>query len=140
MQTGEASQRRQRELIVANLVLVTLLVVHSLDHVLRQSDPVPGGTAVAGLAGLGAAVVCLVLAVAGSRWAPAATALVGLATPIGFVAIHVLPEWSVFSQPYADIEVDALSWLGMLVPAVAAAGVGAIGLRAARSQQFSAAS
>jgi len=140
MQTGAASQRRQRELVAANLLLVVLLAVHSLDHVLRQSDPVPAEAAVAGLAGLGTAVVCLVLAIAGSRWAPTATALVGLATPIGFVAIHVLPEWSVFSQPYADIDVDALSWIGMLVPAIAAAGVGAIGLRAARSQQFSAAS
>ncbi len=127
-------------LIAGNLLLLALLVLHTLDHTLRQTETVPVEAATAATAGFVAAVLALGLVLGGHRLAPAATALVGLATSAGFVAIHVFPEWSVFSQPYADIDVDALSWAAMLVPALAAAGVGAIGVNAARSQQFSAAS
>ncbi len=135
-----AGRSPHRELIAGNALLVALLVVHALDHVLRQDAPVPSATAAAGTAGFVAAVLALGLALASHRLAPAATALVGLATAVGFVAIHVFPEWSAFSQPYADIDADTISWTAMIVPALAAAGVGTIGVHAARSQQFSAAS
>jgi hypothetical protein len=128
MMASTTADGRTRALVAPVLLLVVLLVVHSLDHSLRQSATVPAEAAVAGLAGLGVALVALALAAAGSRLAPAATAFAGLATAVGFVAVHVVPEWSVFSQPYADIPVDAVSWTAMLVPAFAAAGVGALGL------------
>lgn len=121
-------------LVASNLTLVALLAVHSLDHILRQTVPVPAEAAFAGTVGLGAALVALGLSLMRSRVAPVATAFVGLATAIGFVAVHVLPEWSVFSQPYADIDVDALSWIGMLVPATAAAGIGALGVSRLRTR------
>ena len=121
--------RGSSALVAGNLMLVGLLVLHSLVHIVRQTASVPAEAAVAGTAGLAAAIGALSLSAARSRWAPAATALVGLATAAGFVAVHVLPEWSVFSQPYADIDVDAVSWVGMLVPAAAAAGVGVLALR-----------
>jgi len=128
---GTASLRirsRQSELAAANLLLIALLVVHTLDHTFRQAAQVPAEAALAGSVGFVAAVGALLLALMGNRWAAALTGLVGLATAAGFVAIHVFPEWSVFSQPYSDIDVDALSWTAMLVPALAAAGVGALGL------------
>ena len=124
-----ARPQANRLLVAGNLTLVALLVLHSLDHIVRQTASVPAEAAVAGTVGLGASLGALALAMSGSRWAAAATALVGLATAVGFVAVHVLPEWSVFSQPYADIDVDAVSWVGMLVPAAAAAGVGTLALR-----------
>jgi len=135
-----AGRSPRKELIAGNLLLVALLVVHTLDHVLRQDAPVPSATAFAGLAGIVAAVFALGLALAGHRRAPAGTAFVGIATAVGFVALHVFPEWSVFSQPYADIDADAISWTAMIVPAIVGAGVGTIGVRAARLQQFSAGS
>jgi len=110
-------------------VLLALLVVHSLDHALRQDARVPAEASTGGAVAFVAAVLALALAVAGSRLAPLASTLVGLGTAAGFVAVHVLPEWSAASQPYADIDVDALSWVAMLVPALAAAGVGVLGLR-----------
>ena len=122
------SHPRRTELIAANLLLLVLLVVHTLDHTLRQTAAVPAETAFAGTAGFVAAAGALFLALAGNRLAALATAFVGFITAAGFVAIHVFPEWSVFSQPYADIDVDGLSWTAMLVPALAAAGVGALGL------------
>jgi len=114
-------------------VLIALLVVHTLDHVLRQTASVPAEAATAGTVGFVAAVAALALSLAGTRWAAPTTALVGFATAAGFVAVHVLPQWSVFSQPYADIPVDAASWVAMLVPAFAAAGVGLLGLRTQRT-------
>lgn len=131
MPLAPASASPRRRLIAANLMLVALLIVHTLDHVLRQEAAVPAEAAVAGTVGLGAALAALGLSLAGSRPAAPVTALVGLATAAGFVAVHVLPDWSAFSQPYADIPVDALSWAGMIVTALAAAGVGAVGWRAA---------
>lgn len=126
--TVSRPRSRRRELIAANLLLIALLVVHTLDHTFRQAAEVPAEAALAGTAGLGAALVALLLSGTGSRWAGAATGFVGLSAAAGFVAIHVFPEWSVFSQPYSDIDVDGLSWTAMLVPAAAAAGVGALGL------------
>lgn len=126
-------RRRTDLLAAANLTLLALLFVHTLDHTLRQTAPVPAEAAFAGFAGIGAGLVALALSLATSRLAPVVTAFVGIATAVGFVAVHVLPEWSVFSQPYADIDVDALSWAGMLVPAVAAAGIGVLGLSRLRS-------
>lgn len=126
---------RIRELVAADLVLVALLAIHTLDHVLRQSATVPAATAAAGTAGFAAALAALGLAALGHRWAPAVSAFVGLVTAAGFVALHVLPEWSAFSQPYADIDVDALSWVAMAVPALAGAGVGALALRLVRAQR-----
>ena len=135
---ASAPALRVPALIAGTGLLVALLVVHTLDHLLRQSDPVPGATAAAGTAGFVAALVALAMAALGHRWAPAVTALVGLTTAAGFVAIHVLPEWSAVSQPYPDIDVDALSWVGMAVPALAAAAVGAFALRLARERRFAA--
>jgi hypothetical protein len=125
---------RPRLLLPANLVLVALLLVHVLDHELRQTASVPDAAGAAGLAGFAAALLALGLTAARSRLAAPATALVGFATAAGFLAVHVLPDWGPFSQPYPDIDVDAASWAAMLVPAAAAAAAGAIGLSRLRDE------
>lgn len=118
-------------LIAALAMLLGLLVVHALDHSLRQSAPVPAGASTLGTLGFLAAGTTLLLALIGSRWAWPLTALVAFGTFVGFLAVHVAPDWGPFSQPYADIPVDALSWVAMLVPAAVALGVGLFALRAA---------
>ncbi len=123
---------RHGRLAAAILSLLALLVLHALDHSLRQEAKVPAEASTGAAVAFVAAVAALALALAGSRLAPLAAALVGLGTAAGFVAVHVLPEWSAASQPYADIDADALSWVAMLVPALAAAGVGVLGLRSLR--------
>ena len=57
-----AAHRRSGLLVAGNAMVVGLLALHSLDHILRQEAAVPAEAAVAGLAGLGAAVVSLALA------------------------------------------------------------------------------
>ncbi len=117
-------------LIAAMAMLLGLLVAHALDHSLRQSATVPAGTATLGTLGLVANGAALVLALAGTRWAWPLTALVAFGTFVGFLVVHVVPDWGPFSQPYTDIPVDALSWVAMLTPAVVAFGVGVFALRA----------
>jgi hypothetical protein len=117
-------------LVPANLLLLGLLLIHALDHALRQEASVATAGQALGIAGMLGALLSLGLAAGASRLAPLATAIVGLSTAAGFVAVHLLPEWGAFSQPYHDLGVDGVSWIGMLVPMIGAALVGAIGLRA----------
>ena len=121
-------RRRSRGLVAWSALLLGLLVVHALDHALRQEAAVPAGTSAVGAAGFLAVLLVLGLAVAGHPLAPAATAFVGFATAAGFLALHVLPDWGPFSQPYSDIPVDDLSWVAMVVPAVSGLVIGGVGL------------
>lgn len=118
-------------------LLLSMLVIHALDHSLRQSAPVPTEASTLGTIGFVATAVALVLAIVGSRWAWAATALVAFGTFLGFLLVHVAPDWGPFSQPYEDIPVDALSWIAMLVPALVALGVGVYALRTSTGRKAS---
>jgi hypothetical protein len=124
-------------LIAALAMLLGLLVIHALDHSLRQSAPVPTEASTLGTVGFVATGAALVLAIMGSRWAWPLTALVALGTFAGFLLVHVAPDWGPFSQPYEDIPVDALSWIAMLVPALVALGVGVWALRHPKRGQAS---
>ena len=121
---------RDPVLVGALAMLLVLLVIHALDHSVRQSAPVPTEASTLGTVGFVATGFALALAVVGSRWAWPATAVVAFGTTFGFLAVHVAPDWGPFSQPYADIPVDTLSWVAMLVPAVVAFGVGLFVVRA----------
>jgi len=105
-----------RRLLLANLALAILLAGHIADHSLRQ----PAGgqlslvASVPGLLGALAVFVSLALVAFGYRYAPQVAGTIGLLTALGFVVVHVAPHWSMFSDPYADRELDAGSWIQML--------------------------
>jgi hypothetical protein len=128
--TRASSSSRDPVLVSALATLLALLALHALDHSLRQSAPVPTEASTLGTLGFLTTVAALAFALAGSRWAWPLTVLVAFGTTFGFVAVHVAPDWGPFSQPYADIPVDALSWVAMLVPAAVALGVGVFAVRA----------
>ena len=125
---SRVSPRRSRRLVAGNALLLGLFVVHALDHAVRQEAAVPPGTSAVGAVGLATVLLALGLAVVGHPLAAAATTFVGFATAIGFVVVHVVPDWGPFSQPYPDIPVDDLSWVAMIVPAVVGLVVGGLGL------------
>jgi len=116
-------------------LLLAILAGHALDHALRQEAAVPGAVSAVGAAGFLTTLVALGLAVAGHRFDAAASAVVGFGTTLGFLAIHVVPDWGPFSQPYSDIPVDDFSWVAMIVPIVAGAVLGGLALSRLRDTE-----
>jgi hypothetical protein len=105
-----------RRLLIANIALAVLLVVHIADHTLRQPAAGQLGAlaSLPGLLGTVAVFVSLAFVARGARHAAQFAGLVGLLTAVGFVAVHLAPHWSMFSDPYADRHLDAGSWIEML--------------------------
>jgi hypothetical protein len=105
-----------RRLLFANAALAVLLAGHVADHVLRQpaEQQLSLVGSVPGLLGAVAVWVSLVLVARGRRHAPQIAGTLGLLTAVGFVAVHLAPHWSIFSDPYADRYLDSGSWIQML--------------------------
>ena len=114
----------------AGALLLVLLVAHTADHELNQ-PPREYGLALTlpGFLGLAAAVTVVVLAWRRSRAAAPAALVVGAGTVTGFFAIHLLPRWSAFSDPYSAFEPNALSWALVALPMAAAAWLALRGAR-----------
>jgi len=105
-----------RRLLYANAALAVLLAGHVADHVLRQpaDEQLSLVGSLPGLLGAVAVWVSLVLVARGWRWAPQVAGTLGLLTATGFVAVHLAPHWSLFSDPYAERYLDGGSWIQML--------------------------
>lgn len=105
-----------RRLLLANLALAILLVAHVADHAFRQSPHEQLSTigSLPGLLGAVAVFVSLGLVAFGYRHAPVIAGTIGLLTAVGFVAVHLVPHWSLFSDPYEDRYLDVWSWIEML--------------------------
>jgi hypothetical protein len=105
-----------RRLLIANAALAALLAGHVADHALRQPAGEQLGlvASLPGLLGTVAVFVALMLVARETKNAAQFAGLVGLATALGFVAVHLAPHWSMFSDPYADRHLDAVSWIEML--------------------------
>lgn len=112
-----------RRLLLANLALAILIAGHVVDHVLRQpaDEQLSLVASLPGLLGTVAVFVALGLVAADYRHAPEVAGVIGMLTALGFVAVHLAPHWSMFSDPYADRNLDAGSWIEML--AALAAGL-----------------
>jgi uncharacterized membrane protein YeaQ/YmgE (transglycosylase-associated protein family) len=121
------------------VVLVGLLAGLIADHVFRQTGSGLSAAASApGLVGALLAVGSLVLAARRDPRAAPVAAVVGLLTALGFVAIHLAPHWSMFSDPYYDRSLDAVSWAEMLVTLASGLALSAVGVAAVRSQALTA--
>jgi hypothetical protein len=94
----------------AALLVLIVSVLHDLDHV-RQGTSAPTEVVVTAVVGWVATIVLLVLVARRHRLAAPYAAGFGVALALGFALVHFLPHWSAFSAPYADADVDALSWV-----------------------------
>jgi hypothetical protein len=103
----------------AALLLTAADVLHALDHT-RQGRHLPSEVYVAGVAGWIALAVLLVLVARDHRLAAPYAAAVGVSVAAGFLAVHLAPHWSAFSDPYSAFAPDALSWALVVVPVLAA--------------------
>jgi hypothetical protein len=126
-----------RRLLIANIALAALLAGHVADHALRQpaGDQLPLLGSLPGLLGTVAVFVALVLVARGTRHAAQFAGVIGLLTALGFVAVHLAPHWSMFSDPYADRYLDAGSWIEMLAALAGGLWVAIEALLVCRSEQ-----
>ncbi len=117
----------------ANLALLATLVLHDVDHVVNQADrSLAVQVTATGLFGLASSIVITVLALRRHALAPLGSIALGFGNVAGLVAVHLTPKWSAFADPYSNLELNVLSWLGVIVPMAVALGVGVLGLRALR--------
>lgn len=122
-----------RRLLIANIALAALLAMHVADHVVRQpaGEQLGLGASLPGLLGTVAVFVSLGLVARRARHAEQIAGVVGLLTAVGFVAVHLAPNWSMFSDPYADRYLDPGSWIEMLAALAGGLWLSLEGLRAA---------
>jgi hypothetical protein len=115
-----------RRLLLANAALAVLLVGHIYDHVSRQpqSAQLDGFANAPGIAGVILVFVSLGVVALRAPYCVEFAAFVGVSTALGFVAIHLLPHWGMFSDPYASRHLDAVSWIEMLASLMGGAMMG----------------
>jgi hypothetical protein len=120
----------------AALLLIVADVLHAIDHT-RQGRDLASEVYVAGVSGWIALALLLFLIARGHPLAAPYAAAVGVSVAVGFVAVHVAPHWSAFSDPYSRFDADALSWALVVLPVAAAVNlvVQALAPRAAPAPQ-----
>lgn len=128
------TKQHGRTIVFASLGLLAGQVLHDLDHV-RQARSVEAPVLAIGIIGLLATVSVLSLAVRRDPLAPRAAVVVGFGTFLGFIAVHVLPDWGPLSDGYPDLPVDTLSWAIVFVPMAVALWLGLAGLGRLRSER-----
>jgi uncharacterized membrane protein len=118
----------------AGLVFLVVWAVHTADHARRGVDASSDAVVWIGtLGGLLSAVV-LTLVFTRHRLAPIAAAGAGFALAAGFIAVHLLPHWSVLSDSLPDGDVDGFTWLAVLCEIAGALLLGATALRIVRRE------
>jgi hypothetical protein len=130
----------ERWLRYAALFYATGLVLHTADHVRRGVDAVTPQVLWLGNISTLLGVATVVLVLLGHRLAPLLAAITGLQIAIGVSAVHLLPEWSAFSDAFPGARgtgVTALSWTVVLMEIVGAALMGIIGLSMVRNARGS---
>src|SRR3954465_2399460 len=120
------------------LVFLVALLVHGADHLRRGVDAVTTHVFWSGNVQFVMAAIALVLVFRHHRLAPALALGVGFASAFGFVAAHLLPHWSAFSDAFTGAHhapgVTALSWFAATFEIVAGLALGVTGLRALRTR------
>ena len=119
-------------LLIASAVLVSLNALHALDHLRQGVGRLSTEVILGGQGLLLLALVPLVLSFRRHLLAPLAAATVGLWTAVAVAASHLAPHWSAFSDPYADNNLDLVSWGQMLLLVAGAAALGVVGIQAMR--------
>lgn len=134
--TSDQQRRDQadRRLRQTGVVLIAALLVHSIDHVVRGLDVVTWLVTTAGTIQFIVAAVAVWLVFAGHRQAPPLAMLIGFAGAVGFSSAHLLPQWSLISDPYVGAQmapgVTWFSWLSALFEIAADLAFGLAGVRA----------
>ena len=115
-------------LSIAAIAFFASNVLHTLDHERQGTERLTTEIYIGGSLVTILAVVTLVMALRRNPQAPLVATVVGFWTALGVTASHILPHWSALSDPYPDLNVDALSWVIVLLEIGAAAALGVVGV------------
>jgi hypothetical protein len=119
----------------AALLYATGLVLHTADHLKRGLDVVTPQVLWAGNLSTLLGVATVVLVLMRHPRAPLFAALTGIPVAVGVAAVHLLPEWSAFSDAFPAAHgtgVTFVSWAVVSIEIVGALLMGIAGLRALR--------
>ena len=121
----------------ANLIVLGLLVLHTLDHAVGQeARALPGSSSLVGVTGFAITGVSSWFAIHRSPTAPGIAVAVGALTAAGVLAVHFLPSWwGWVSDPYWDFDATFLSWLSLFALLASALYLTGTGLRYQRNRQ-----
>lgn len=114
-----------------NLLLLVALIAHTVDHAVNQpARELPASGSVVGILGFVVVAASAIAALRRMEIAPAASVFAGVSTGFGIVAVHLLPSWSEFvSDPYANFEANAITWVAALTPLVIGLWLAVLGMR-----------
>ncbi|MDQ6696563.1 MAG: hypothetical protein M3Z46_03795 [Actinomycetota bacterium] len=116
-----------RVLRATAVVFLAALLLHGADHLRRGFDVLTPEVFWAGNFQLVTALIAVALVFMGHRWAPLAAMAIGFPSAVGFVASHLLPHWSSFSDAFPGGHVDGWSWGAALVEIAADLAFGLAG-------------
>lgn len=124
----------RRSVLLSTAVLLVAHGVHDLDH-FRQGRSLEAPVLVLG--GLAYVIVLaeLLLVLRRSPAAPMGAIVVGLVTAIGFLAVHVVPDWGPLADGYPGADVDFASWAMVFIDIGVAGWVALSGWRAWLSER-----
>jgi hypothetical protein len=118
-------------IVLPALVLLALSVAHTVDHIV--------GHPAHGVVGLGVGYfgyfiigITLAFALLKSPYAGLVAMATGFTTTIGLLAIHIAPDWSVFSDPYSDLDLGFVSWAIVFATMLGGIWLGVVGLQEMR--------
>ena len=122
---------RLSSLTNANLLVLGLLILHTVDHALGQpSRALPGSSSLVGVIGFALIAGSAWLAIQRSSLAPEVSAAVGALTLFGLILVHLMPSWWTWvSDPYWDFDASFLSWLSLIALFGSSLYLVAIGIR-----------
>ena len=106
--------RGERTLVLTGLLYAAGTMIHTLDHLRRGTEVVTDQVYWLGTFGTVLAALAIGLALTGHRLAPTVAMVVGITHGVGISAVHLLPQWSAFSDAFPGNSVSPLSWVAVL--------------------------
>lgn len=121
-------QRHAQVLTAASVFFAVSVVAHTADHFRRGLDTITTELLVAGSLGLVISALAVLLVLFRHGRAPQVAIVAGIVLPVGFIAAHWLPTWSVFSDSFVEGDASALSQAASRFEIGGALVLGAAGL------------
>ena len=114
------------------------LALHTADHFRRGLDASTSQVLIVGNLSTALGITVAVMVIVGYRHAALLAALTGFPVAFGVASVHLLPEWSAFSDTFVNAHntgVTAMSWTVVLVEIAGALALGVAGLAAVRDDR-----